>query len=190
MQFTRFLLDNYLATEEGAQALQFFQNLPKYAAAGDPDGRIKKFIDSLLLSSLADEWYEFGDEVSEYHYTDFEEFSSAVTDSFHNIVRDEGCTYRELVEEIPHISMRLFAESQQFAFPYLYPVHFFRVQEICETFGIMLPPLPQKTKYEDKCLYYLKLCKTFHEFQLQHGLSPQEFCVFFYSFAPHFISKP
>ena len=101
-----------------------------------------------------------------------------------------GSTYRKLLQSIPNFSVTLFAESQQFAFPYLYPVHFFRVQEICETFGIMLPSLPQKTKYEDKCLYYLKLCKVFHEFRLQHGLSPQEFCVFFYSFAQHFISKP
>ncbi|MBD5418071.1 MAG: hypothetical protein HDR50_10600 [Desulfovibrio sp.] len=124
MQFTRFLLDNYLATGEGAQALSFFQNLPKYAAAGDPDGRIKRFIDSLLLSPLAAEWYNFGYEISEYDYTDFEEFSTAVTDDLHNIVTEEGCTYRDLVQDIPGISLALYAESQQFAFPYLYPVHF------------------------------------------------------------------
>lgn len=190
MQFTKFLLDNYLATEEGAQALAFFQDLPKYAAAGDPDGRIKNFVDDLLLVPLAEEWYEFGYEVSEYEYGDFEEFSSFVGHSLHDILTEEECTYRDLVQDIPHMSLRLYAESQQFAFPYLYPVHFFRVQEICETFDIPLPPLPQKTKYEDKCLYYIKLCKVFHEFRMQHGMSPQEFCVFFYSFAQHFISQP
>ena len=190
MQFTKFLLDNYLATEEGAKALAFFQNLPKYAAAGDPDGRIKRFINSLLLSPLAGEWYKFGYEISEYDYADFGEFSTAVTADLHKIVTEEGCTYRELVQDITSISLAFYAESQQFAFPYLYPVHFFRVEEICETFGILLPPLPPKTNYEEKCLYYLKLCKVFHEFRLQHGLSPQEFCVFFYSFAQHFISKP
>lgn len=190
MQFTKFLLDNYLATEEGARALSFFQNLPKYAAAGDPEGRIRKFIDSLLLSPLADEWYEFGEEVSEYIYKDFEEFSENVSGIIHREVTEYGSTYRKLAESIPNFSVTLYAESQQFAFPYLYPVHFFRVQEICEVFGILLPPLPHKTKYEDKCLYYLKLCKVFHEFRLQHGLSPQEFCVLFYSFARHFISNP
>ena len=190
MQFTKFLLDNYLETEEGTQALSFFQNLPKYAAAGDPDGRIKRYIDSLLLSPLAEEWYEFGDEVSEYTYKDFEEFSENVSGIIHREVTEYGSTYRKLVESIPNFSVTLYAESQQFGFPYLYPVHFFRVQEICDTFGILLPPLPHKTKYEDKCLYYLKLCKIFHDFRCQHRLSPQEFCVFFYSFAKHFISNP
>ena len=190
MQFARFLLDNYLATEEGAQVLSFFQNLPKYVAAGDPDDRIKRFIDSLLLSPLAHEWYEFDYEINECAYKDFNDFSMDVSSIIHREVTEYGSTFRKIVQDMPHFSVRLYAESQQFAFPYLYPVHFFRVQEICDTFGIMLPPLPQKTKYEDKCLYYIKLCRVFYEFRCQHGLSPQEFCVFFYGFAQHFISKP
>lgn len=190
MRFTRFLLDNYLATEEGARVLQFLHDLPKNAAAGDPDGRIKSFIDSLLLSPLADEWYTFGYEIKEYDYKDFEEFSAAVAASLHTIVTEDGCTYRDLVQDIPSLSVAFYAEFRQFAFPYLYPVHFFRVQEICETFDILLPPLPRKTNYEEKCLYYLKLCKVFQEFRSQHGLSPQEFCAFFYGFAQHFLSMP
>ncbi|MDR2892350.1 MAG: hypothetical protein LBV80_04610 [Deltaproteobacteria bacterium] len=57
MQFTRFLLDNYLATAEGTQALHFFQNLPQYVVNGDSDNNIAKFIDDLLLMSLPDGWY-------------------------------------------------------------------------------------------------------------------------------------
>lgn len=35
------------------EILHFFQNFPKYAAAGDPEDKIKNFIDGLLLSPLA-----------------------------------------------------------------------------------------------------------------------------------------
>lgn len=195
MQFTRFLLDNYLATTEGAQALSFFQNLPKYVADGDPDNKIAKFTNDLLLLPLAEDFFVAKRDISDdgwesVSYRDFDDFAGDVASFFHEEASKPGENYRNLVEEIPSISVYLYAESQQFAFPYFYPVHFFRIQEICDTFGILIPPLPGKTKYEDKCLYYILLCKVFFEFRQHHQMTPEEFCVFFYCFARHFISNP
>lgn len=196
MQFNRFLLDNYLATDDGKEALSFFQNLPKYVATGDPDNKIVKFIDELLLVPQAEMFFDIARNVSEENsfetiaYSNFKEFDEDIANTFDDLITPDNPTYRDIVSFIPNISIYLYAESQQFAFPYLYPVHFFRIQEICETFGIILPPLPQKTKYKEKCKYYLELCKVFYEFRLQHQLTPQEFCVFFYCFSQHFISSP
>lgn len=94
------------------------------------------------------------------------------------------------MEEIPHFSLYLYATSKEYAFPYLYPTHFFRIIETCNIFDIVLPPQPRKNNYKEKCLYYVKLCKTFYEFRQSNALSPEEFCVLFYSFASHFLSNP
>lgn len=191
MQFTRFVFDNYLQTDEGREALQFFKSFPKYVTEGDPNNTIKRFVDNLLLIPLANEWYHFDQAFpQEVMYNDFEEFSEDVINRIRQTLVEDGGTFRDILEDIPNFSVSLYAESQQFAFPYLYPVHFFRIQEICDILGILLPPLPAKTRYEDKCLFYLKLCKVFYEFRCQFQLSPDEFCVLLYCFAQHFLSNP
>lgn len=190
MQFRKFLLDNYLDTKEGKEALQFFENFPQYVISGDPNNNIIKFINSLLISPLAEELFNFKQVISPVVYKNFEEFSTDVINILHQTIIEDNITFRDIVEDIPNMSITLYAESQQFAFPYLYPVHFFRLQEICDIFEIILPPLPNKTDYEDKCLYYIKLCKVFYEFRCQYKLSPSELCVFLYSFAQHFLSNP
>ena len=63
MQFTKFLLDNYLQTDGGKNALNFFKNLPGYVRAGDPDKIVEKFINNLLITPLANEFYEFNQEI-------------------------------------------------------------------------------------------------------------------------------
>ncbi|WP_206215310.1 hypothetical protein [Desulfovibrio sp. ZJ200] len=183
-------MDNYLKTEEGKEALHFFENFPKYVISGDPNNTIKKFINNLLIIPLAKEWFDFTQSINPVVYKNFEEFSEDVINIFHQTLLEDNITFRDIVENIPNLSITLYAESQQFAFPYLYPVHFFRLQEICDVFGIVLPQLPNKTKYEDKCLYYIKLCKVFYEFRCHYQLSPPQLCVFLYSFAQHFLSKP
>lgn len=191
MKFTKFLLENYLNTSEGAESLLFFQGLPDYIRTGDPDNKIIQFINQLLLTPLANEWYnvQIFSDIEPRCYTNFDEFSNDITKEFEKQVDiEEG--FRGIIEEIPHFSLFIYAVAKEFAFPYLYPVHFFRVQEICDIFDIILPPLPRKTAYKEKCLYYLQLCKIFYEFRHLHGISSEEFCVFFYSFAPHFLTNP
>lgn len=72
MQFTKFILDNYLKTEEGFKGLQFFQNLPKYILEGDPDKTVSKFIDCLLLVPLAEEWFNFNCNIRPVVYKKFD----------------------------------------------------------------------------------------------------------------------
>lgn len=191
MKFTKFLLENYLATPEGAESLLFFQNLTDYIRTGDPDNQIGKFIDKLLLIPLADVSYDVQkfSLIKPHFYQDFDKFSDGIAKEFEKQIRN-GESYRDIIEEIPHFSLFIYAVSKEFSFPYLYPLHFFRVQEVCDIFDIILPSLPGKNAYKEKCLYYIQLCKTFYEFRHLHNLSPEEFCVFFYSFATHFLTNP
>lgn len=191
MQFTKFLLDDYISTPLGASSLSFFKNLPQYIRSGDPERHISKYIDSLLLVPLSLDWYALEG------FSDFKPCTCDSIDEFEDVIAREfdrqlanDESYRDLVEEIPHFSLYIYATSREFSFPYLYPAHFFRIQEICNIFEIILPPLPGKNRYKDKCLYYLKLCKLFYDFRQLHNLSPEEFCVFFYSFASRFLSNP
>lgn len=190
MQFTKFLLDNYLKTEEGEGALYFFENFPQYIISGDHNNTVKKFINNLLIAPLAQDCFDFNQVINPVVYKNFDEFSKDVINILHQMLIENNITFRDIVEYIPNLSITLYAKSQQFAFPYLYPFHFFRLQEICDVFGIVLPQLPKKTRYEDKCLYYIKLCEVFYEFRCQYQLSSSELCVFLYSFAQHFLSNP
>ena len=190
MQFTRFLLDNYLKTAEGSRILKFFQNLPKYIADGDKDNKVQNFIDKLLIAPLPDKWFVFDYEINKRNFINFEDFFQYVENKLPLLLEEFNWHYRDLIQEIPNLSLALFAESPQFAFPCLYPTHFFRIQELCDIFEIILPPLPKKADYKAKCLYYLKLCEAFYEYRLHHGLTPEEFCSLMYGFGQHFLSNP
>ena len=72
MQFTRFLLDNYLKTAEGSRILKFFQNLPKYIADGDKDNKVQNFIDKLLIAPLPDKWFVFDYEINKRNFINFQ----------------------------------------------------------------------------------------------------------------------
>lgn len=90
--------------------------------------------------------------------------------------------------EIPYWSL-IWAAVSEFAFPYLFIQHFYKLQEIAEIFEIPIPPLPGKTQHLERCLYYLKLYKIFYEFREEYDLNKEEFCTFLYGFAPRFLSK-
>jgi hypothetical protein len=192
IQFTRFLLDNYLSTDEGIQALEFFKNLAHLVKSGDPNRQIDSFVNKLLLQPLYEVFFSISRDVSDENwdcvtYEDIDHFENDLRSFFDSQVTEYKLSYREMLEEIPQYSLFFFSASQQFAFPYLYPVHFFKVDEICNKLGIIIPKLPGRTQYKEKCLYYIELCKVFYAFRQKHGLSAEEFCVLFYSFTPHLL---
>lgn len=90
---------------------------------------------------------------------------------------------------MPFYSILSFLVYPEYAFPYLFPCHFYKIDEICQKFNISLPLVPGKTKHLERCNYYFDLCRTFYDFRKQYDLSPIELCVFLYGFAPRFLEN-
>ena len=79
--------------------------------------------------------------------------------------------------------------------PYLYlpdtyeGLAFNTLEDICTQFNIPLPALPSQKDYQQKALFYGKLCHTFYEFRESHDLSSAEMCAFLYDFALNIVDE-
>ena len=190
MRFEKFLLDDYLQTSEGKKIFAFFANFKdNFIHHYD---NFYNFVDSLLETKIEIDGYIPQVE------RDFNESFTGITKKIRNI-DDFVETYfsrgafeedtREYQEDIIYFSVEFFMEQPEYAFPYLYPLHFYRFQEICRAFDIVIPELPGKTRHLERVQYYFELCRSMYEFRKQHGLSPVELCVFLYGFAPRFFER-
>ena len=197
MRFEKFLLDNYIATEEGQVVYNFFQDLPKLIASEDEGGKAIDFINSLLYLPIGSDFFNFsttegatnstyeeGKNTSE--EVTFEVFEEYVHETINSLMDDWKCSYRDMTGEIPSLSLSFFYDVPEWAIAYLYPVHFDITESIFTEFSIPMPPIPGVRQYKERCFYYIELCKVLHEFRQLHGLSSQELHTFLYGFARKF----
>lgn len=189
MEFTRFLLETYMETAEGKNTFNFFINLPQLLSSQEKRNEVINFINKRLIIPIAEDSFNFDYNIIPVTYRNFNEFENDVKLIIYKEYIQNNDSYRECLEDIPYISLLLYTESQQYAFPYLYPFHFHKLQDICNILGIVLPNLPGKKDYKGKFLYYIELCQIFHDFRIQYELSTAEFCVLIYGFMEHFINK-
>ena len=198
MRFEKFLLDNYIATEEGQAVYSFFHELPELIENGDKDGKAIQFIDSLLCQSEAEGWYDirgfeldedgvdrYDDQSKDFTFGDFENY---VRDVIDDVKQHNECSYRYMQREIPRLSLFLYYDIPEYAFPYLYPEHFYIMQEIFNEFQIYMPQMPGRTQHQERCYYYIELCRALYEFRTKYGLTSEELCVFLYGFGRKFIT--
>ncbi len=87
------------------------------------------------------------------------------------------------------LSFMLYYFAPKYFFPNLFRTRFFDLNKISDTFEIELPPIPKKSDYKSRCIYYWDLCEVFYKFRTENSLSPEELCAFLYDYAPNFISK-
>ena len=189
MRFEKFLLDDYLQTKEGKKVFDFFTNFKNIFY--HHFGQFSDFVNSFLGTEV-DSYYCYDDEWN------FENFISGQPqklknfDDFvelyipHKKFEEDPLSYQEV---IIYYSVFFFIKEPEYAFPYLYPLHFYRFQEICRIFDIFIPELPGKTKHLERVKFYFGLCRSMYEFRKEHGLSPVELCVFLYGFAPRFFTS-
>ena len=194
MKFERFLLEDYLATKEGKEHLNFFKNL-KNILQNDME-KFDHFVNGKLNMPLSEGY--FGDEK---YYREklsasqklkktenIEVFCEKLEEILTQYPDKNELAYRDMQFEIPDWSL-IWSIASDFAFPYLFIQHFYKLQEIAEIFEIPLPPLPGKTQHLERCLYYPLLSKALYEFREEYHLNKEEFCTFLYGFAPRFLSK-
>ena len=199
MRFEKFLLDNYIATKEGQEVYRFFHELPGLIEKGDTEGKVVQFVNDLLYQPYAEGYFstEGIDKSSgseEYTYkrnadSTFENFEIYAHDIIQWAMQSWECTYRELQSDVPYMSLYFFYKVPEYAFPYLYPVHFYIMQEIFDEFQIYMPPIPGRSQHKERCYYYIELCRTLYEFRMKYLLTPEELCVFLYGFCRKFVSN-
>ena len=194
MRFEKFLLDDYLQTKEGQKVFAFFTNFKKNYL--NTPKVFEKFVNSfldlqeaaeelllsseeLLLSSVDDELLEPPKKIKD------------IDDFIEKYFSKEGFEEdpRGFQACIPLFSCLYYIEQPEYAFPYLFYIHFYRFLEICEIFEITIPPIPGKTRHLERIHYYFDLCRVMYEFRKEHNLTPVELCVFLYGFAPRFFTK-
>lgn len=185
MQFKKFLLDDYLQTDDGKKCYEFFQNIKDIFFHDQK--RFFDFVDSWLTSPVAQDFFwntEFTEEL--YHYdpkNDFSEF-----ENFWHFNKNTESP-REQQSKVSVDSLLVYFICPEYSFPYLFPVNFYKLVQIFELFEIPLPQIPGRLKYVERCNYYFELCRVLYDFRLQKGLTPTELCVFLYGFAPRFLEN-
>jgi len=201
VRFTNYVWDLYHASSEGQRAIEFFD---RYS---DPTTEID--IDELTG------WFRLQHPSPDYFASDFvselweevntwtaaacqseavpktltlESLEAEFLGVIDDICSESGADYRSLLPwAIAQISWGFASIFPEFCFPYGFVGAFFRLNEIFNAFEIPMPTPPGIRKYRDRCLYYVDLCRTLHDFRIQHQLSPSELNAFLYSFARNFL---
>lgn len=97
--------------------------------------------------------------------------------------------YASILNCIPELSLGLYYQFKEFFFPMLFMCRFFDLNKIADIFNIEVPPIPKKSDYKARCMYYRELCEVFYKFRMENNLLPAELCAFLYDYVPNFISK-
>lgn len=182
MKFSKVLLQDYLCTKDGQKIFTFFNNFDSIIK--NTPQKFYSFTDSLLDMPLAKDSYflAYGDQKPDKKIKTIDEFVKVF--AIKNKADAEDLQY-----SIPDISVGLYLFFPEFAFPYLFHSHFYKLKQICDYFDIQIPDLPGRKQHLDRCNYYLELCKIFYEFRKENNLSSVEFCTFLYGFALRFCEE-
>ena len=200
MQFNRFIFDNYLSTNEGKKALAFFSDFENVFRKKKSDEYFdflnhisllpvsKEYSDAELADILALIQEGDNDKIEENENLDdfsVDEIFAEAKKVLSKELGDDKNILRQDVAFITDFSISFYVIEQKYFFPYYFQAQFPKLENICKEFDIILPPLPPKRDYKKRLFYYFEICKAFYDFRQQHKLSPEEFCVFLYYFAPH-----
>ena len=181
MKFRKHYLQDYLRLE-GSKVKEFF-DVPNNLVSGNGISKaLSDFLDEILMIPGYGAAYEEGDDVWPIEYTtpqygNFDEFAKDIGSlRFISDMEAKLC-----LRSIPRLSVNLYTAYPEYAFPYLFPQHFYLLQAICKEFEIDLPKVPKDNIA--RFGYYLDVCRAMYDFRNRNGLSPSEMCAFIYGFA-------
>ena len=185
MKFEKFLLDDYMQTPQGKKVYSFFADL-KHIYFHDRK-KLYNFVDSMLDVPCAKIFLSLDCEsLDTREFGTIDEYVTEAKKDFSSWTNYEA---RNCQSNIPCFSVIEFLEHPNYAFPYLFPQHFYKFSEICRLFDILIPVIPGKAQHLERIHYYYDLCRSLYDFRMQHNLTPVELCVFLYGFAIRFQEK-
>lgn len=181
MKFKKHYLQDYLKLD-GSKVKEFFDTPSNLVSENGISKTLSDFLDRILMIPGYGTAYEEGDdawpiEFSTPQYNSFEEFARDIGGL--RFVSDMEAKF--CLRSIPLLSISLYASYPEYAFPYLFPQHFYMLQAICREFDIDLPNIPNGNIA--RFGYYLDVCRAMYEFRINNDLSPSEMCAFVYGFA-------
>ena len=183
MKFRKHHLEDYLRLD-GAKIMELFANPEGLMGDDRASEKFSSFLDSILMECGYRSSYDDGGDVwpfdySSSQYKSFSEFAADIG----NMQFIDDREAKLCLRAIPRISIILYVRYPEYAFPYLFPQHFYLFQAICKEFEIELPDIPPKKDNIARFRYYVEICRAMHEFRIKHELSPAELCAFVYGFA-------
>lgn len=181
MRFRKQYLQYYLRLE-GAKIKEFFEVPDNLVSDNGISKELSDFLDAILMVPGCGAAYEESGDAWSIEYTtipygSFEEFANDMGNLCFISDMEAKCCLRS----IPLLSLGLYMAHSEYAFPYLFPQHFYLLQAICREFDIDLPNVPNGNVARFK--YYLEVCRAMYKFRVCHDLSPSEMCAFVYGFA-------
>ena len=182
MRFRKHYLQDYLR-QEGSKIREFFEVPSNLVSDNGISKELSDFLDAILMvPGYGAAYEEAGDAWSiEYStkpsYGSFDEFAEDIGSlRFISDMEAKFC-----LRSIPLLSLGLYTAYPEYAFPYLFPQHFYLLQAICREFDIDLPNVPNDNI--GRFGYYVDVCRAMYDFRISNGLSQSEMCAFIYGFA-------
>ncbi len=196
MKLNSFLWNLYKQSEQGKKTIQLFSTGPiddifnafldGYSIDYAGDGSLTQFLvesssDLGLPSELSFEQAGvfFNDLIKKGFSIDYEDGKTEEYD----------LTTAMFFDLIHVVSTWLYKQYPDIFKPYFFKTKFRQLTRITDSFEIELPSVPLKRYLDQRISYYWQICQLFHQFQIEHQLTPEEFCAFLYDFAPKYLSE-
>ncbi len=181
MKFRKHYLQDYLRLE-GAKIRDFFDNPNNLVSEDGISKALSDFLDEILMVRGYGAAFEESDDDWTIEYT------TPLYNSFDEFAKDIGSLRfisdmeaKVCLRSIPRLSVGLYTAYPEYAFPYLFPQHFYLLQAICREFDIDLPNIPNGNMA--RFSYYVDVCRAMYDFRIANDLSQSEMCAFIYGFA-------
>lgn len=200
MKFNQYLWTLYKNSPDGKSAISAFSDRKEWIEEErlfeKYNPKIKDSLNSQIICDILEDFWCY--KVSEYEGMDLQSLDDAgklyeeIISTGLMIESEEVLKtgdFDRMLEIVPFLSMELNYLFGEYFFPYIYIDGFYQLTRFADYFEIELPPIPKKSDYKARCMYYLELCKVFCKFRVENGLSPDEFSAFMYDYAPNLLTK-
>ena len=84
--------------------------------------------------------------------------------------------------DIVYWSLCFYKHFPKVFIPNLFVMQFSYLKKIAEKYEIELPEVPARSKYFDRCCYYINFCIVLDDFATENNLSQAELCAFLYDY--------
>lgn len=198
MEFNQYLWNLYKNSPEGKSTISSFSGRKEWIEEEHLfekyNPKIKEGFNSEMICGILEDFWCY--KVSEYEGTELKSLDDA--GKLYEEIISTGLTieseqvlkigdFDRMLEYIPFLSMELNYLFREYFFPYIYIDEFYQLTRLADYFEIGLPPIPKKSDYKARCMYYWGLCKVFYLFRTGNDLSPDELSAFMYDYAPNVL---
>ncbi len=203
----------YKESEEGKSVISLFERLSSEEFSTDEMIELIRRFNPQFMHNTSDKETEYLKESLEYHDNNIgqllsgEDFAFESIDDFINfypqymfveMAEDEDkslndikqSSFKILLSENLAISMMMYAYLPEFYIPNLFVMQFTFLKKIADKYEIELPPVPKRSDYRARCLYYLDICIALHNFSCENEFeSKAELCAFLYDYEMSLIRE-